>query len=59
MRGNYRRVQMISVNKRTGGRFRRSADGLIGVIVDPTTAGLGDSERATGYAEPWDDALNN
>ena len=42
-----------------GGRFRRSADGLIGVIVDPTTAGLGDSERATGYAEPWDDALNN
>ncbi len=29
--------------------------GLIGVIVDPTTAGLGDSERAMGYAEPWDD----
>ena len=26
--------------------------GLIGVIVDPTTAGLGDSERAMGYEEP-------
>ena len=31
--------------------------GLIGVIVDPTTAGLGDSERAMGYVEPWDDDL--
>ena len=29
--------------------------GLIGVLVDPTTAGLGDSERAMGYEEPWDD----
>ena len=29
--------------------------GLIGVIVDPTTAGLGDSERAMGYEEPWVD----
>ena len=29
--------------------------GLIGVLVDPTTAGLGDSERAMGYDEPWDD----
>ena len=26
--------------------------GLIGVIVDPTTAGIGDSERAMGYEEP-------
>ena len=33
--------------------------GLIGVIVDPTTAGLGDSERAMGYVEPWDDDLHN
>ncbi len=32
--------------------------GLIGVIVDPTTAGLGDSERAMGYEEPWDDGVN-
>ena len=32
--------------------------GLIGVIVDPTTAGIGDSERAMGYEEPWDDANN-
>lgn len=29
--------------------------GLIGVLVDPTTAGLGDSERALGYEEPWVD----
>ena len=29
--------------------------GLIGVIVDPTTAGIGDSERAMGYEEPWSD----
>ena len=29
--------------------------GLIGVIVDPTTEGLGDSERALGYTEPWAD----
>ena len=32
--------------------------GLIGVIVDPTTAGLGDSDRAMSYSEPWDDELN-
>ena len=29
--------------------------GLIGVIVDPTTAGIGDSDRAMGYDEPWED----
>ena len=29
--------------------------GLIGVIVDPTTAGLEDSMRAMGYEEPWQD----
>ncbi len=33
--------------------------GLIGVIVDPTTAGIGDSDRAMSYAEPWDDNVNN
>ena len=33
--------------------------GLIGVIVDPTTAGIGDSERAMGYAVPWDDRIDN
>ena len=27
--------------------------GLIGVIVDPTTAGIGDSERALGYEVPY------
>lgn len=29
--------------------------GLIGVLVDPTTAGLSDSERAMGYVNPWND----
>ena len=29
--------------------------GLIGVIVDPPTAGAGDSDRAMSYTEPWDD----
>ena len=29
--------------------------GLIGVLVDPTTAGLDDSQRAMGYDEPWND----
>lgn len=27
--------------------------GLIGVLVDPTTAGIGDSDRAMTYDEPW------
>ena len=31
--------------------------GLIGVIVDPTTAGLGDSDRAMSYDEPWQDPV--
>jgi uncharacterized membrane protein len=30
---------------------------LTGVIVDPTTAGFGDSNRAQGYVEPWNDNL--
>lgn len=29
--------------------------GLIGVLVDPTTSGFGDSERALSYEEPWVD----
>ena len=32
--------------------------GLIGVIADPTTEGLGDSNRALSYDEPWDDNKN-
>ena len=32
--------------------------GVIGVIVDPTTAGLGDSNRALSYRQPWDDTAN-
>ena len=29
--------------------------GLLGVIVDPTTAGISDSNRAMTYVEPWED----
>ncbi len=28
---------------------------LLGVIVDPTTDGIGDSKRALGYEQPWID----
>ena len=29
--------------------------GLLGVVIDPTTAGVGDSSRAMGYERPWND----
>ena len=28
---------------------------LVGIVNDPTTVGLGDSERALGYEEPHED----
>ena len=28
---------------------------ILGIVVDPTTDGLGDSERAMAYEEPWHD----
>lgn len=28
---------------------------MMGVIIDPTTEGLGDSQRALSYEEPWID----
>ena len=28
---------------------------VLGVVVDPTTAGVGDSDRAMSYEEPWVD----
>ncbi len=28
---------------------------VLGIVVDPTTAGVGDSARALGYDEPWTD----
>ena len=28
---------------------------ILGIVVDPTTAGVGDSERAMRYVEPWED----
>ena len=31
---------------------------ILGVVVDPTTNGLGDSERALSYKEPWVDPKN-
>lgn len=33
--------------------------GLLGVIADPTTAGIEDSNRAQSYDHPWDDATDN
>ena len=31
---------------------------LLGVLVDPTTAGINDSNRAMTYDEPWQDEIN-
>ena len=28
---------------------------ILGIVVDPTTAGVGDSKRAMGYEEPYQD----
>lgn len=28
---------------------------ILGIVNDPTTAGVGDSERAKGYEVPWKD----
>jgi phi LC3 family holin len=28
---------------------------ILGIVVDPTTSGLGDSNRAMSYTEPWED----
>ena len=28
---------------------------ILGIVVDPTTVGVGDSKRALGYDEPWQD----
>lgn len=28
---------------------------ILGIVVDPTTAGVGDSKRAMSYEEPWQD----
>ena len=33
--------------------------GLLGIIVDPTTAGISDSERAMSYDEPYKDTDEN
>lgn len=30
---------------------------ILGVVTDPTTAGIGDSQRALSYDEPWQDNL--
>ena len=32
---------------------------ILGIVVDPTTAGVGDSVRALGYEEPWEDVPND
>ena len=28
---------------------------ILGIVVDPTTEGIQDSDRAMSYPEPWDD----
>lgn len=28
---------------------------ILGIVVDPTTKGIGDSSRALSYEHPWDD----
>lgn len=28
---------------------------ILGIVVDPTTSGVGDSDRAMTYEEPWKD----
>ncbi len=28
---------------------------ILGIVTDPTTEGVGDSNRALAYSEPWDD----
>ena len=30
---------------------------ILGIVVDPTTAGVGDSKRALTYEEPWEDPV--
>lgn len=32
--------------------------GMFGIVVDPTTEGLGDSKRALSYEKPWVDEDN-
>lgn len=31
---------------------------ILGIVVDPTTSGIGDSKRALSYIEPWNDQQN-
>ena len=31
---------------------------ILGIVVDPTTSGVGDSVRAMGYVRPWEDEKN-
>ena len=30
---------------------------ILGIVVDPTTVGVGDSKRAMTYDEPWQDQV--
>lgn len=30
---------------------------ILGIVVDPTTEGIGDSKRAMSYDEPWQDPV--
>ena len=32
---------------------------ILGVVTDPTTAGVRDSDRAMGYQTPWNDEIHS
>ena len=32
---------------------------ILGIVTDPTTKGVGDSDRALTYDRPWDDAATD
>lgn len=32
---------------------------LLGIVIDPTTKGVGDSERAMGYDRPYEDSTED
>lgn len=32
---------------------------ILGIVVDPTTDGIGDSKRAMSYEEPWKDPVED
>lgn len=50
-------LEMGALSERLTGLINAlfSALAILGIVTDPTTEGLGDSERALGYSEPGRD----